>query len=143
MTQEVRQGDEVKIHLTGTLTDGTIFLSSYESDPLEFKVGEGQLFLGIEQALVGMNPGDKKTVNLSANEAFGPYRTENIVVIEKKHLPEHIDPQVGMMLEKVEQDGRKVSLAVTDVTESTVTLDANHPLAGKDLNFLVDLVEIK
>ena len=141
MTQ-VNQGDTIKVHLKGTLTDGTVFVSSYEkNEPVEIRVGDGNIFSAIENEIVGMSPGEKKDIKLSPEQAFGPYREEHVVEVEKAILPDNINPQVGMMLEKVEQNGQKIQLAVTDVSETTVTLDANHPLAGKDLNFSVEVIE--
>ena len=141
MTQ-VNQGDTIKVHLKGTLTDGTVFVSSYEkNEPLEIRVGDGNIFSAVETEIVGMSPGEKKDIKLSPEQAFGPYREEHVVEVEKAILPDNINPQVGMMLEKVEQNGQKIQLAVTDVSETTVTLDANHPLAGKDLNFSVEVIE--
>lgn len=137
-----RDGDTVKVHYTGKLADGTVFDSSKERDPLEFTIGEGRIISGFEQAVVGMSPGDSKTADVSPEEAYGPHRKEMVLVVERKELPEDLEPEVGQQLQLRQDDGRAVIVTITQASEANVTLDANHPLAGKDLTFDIELVEI-
>ena len=141
MTQ-AKKGDFVKVHYTGKLEDGTIFDSSRGKDPLGFTLGEGKLIPAFEAAVVGMNPGDSTTTTIPAEQAYGPHREEAVIEVERQHLPEDIDPQVGQKLQMQQEGGQPIVVAVTAVTDKTVTLDANHDLAGKDLTFDIELVEI-
>lgn len=141
MTQ-ARNGDTVKVHYTGKLEDDTVFDTSTNLDPLEFTIGEGQLIPGFERAVVGMNPGESKTIEISPDEGYGPHREDLVLEVNPDQLPEHLDPEVGQDLQLRQPDGRMVNVTVTDVSESSVTLDANHPLAGEDLAFDIQLVEI-
>ena len=140
---KAKSGDTVKVHYTGTLEDGTVFDTSVEREPLEFTVGQGQLIPGFEQAVIGMKIGDLKTINIPADQAYGPYRDDLILVIERDQLPEDLDPEVGQQLQMTQADGEVVRVMVSDVSEATVTIDANHPLAGKDLTFEIELIEIQ
>jgi len=139
---QAKSGDTVKVHYTGKLDDGTIFDSSQDRDPLEFKIGEGQIIPGFEQAVVGMNPGENKTATIPVDEAYGPRRDEMVMDVEKEQFPEHITPEVGQKLQMKRSDGQIIMVTITDISEAKVTLDANHPLAGKDLTFDIQLVEI-
>lgn len=139
---QARHGDTVKVHYTGKLADGTVFDSSESREPLEFTVGEGKLIPGLEQAVVGMSPGDSKTEKVPADQAFGPYREELVVEIDRERIPEGVDPKVGKRLQVQKNDRRITEVLVTGVTESKVTLDANHPLARNDLVFDIQLLEI-
>jgi len=139
---QAKKGDTVKVHYTGKLDDGTVFDSSVERDPLEFRIGEGQVLPGFEQAIEGMNPGQSRSVNIPADQAYGPYREEMVLEIEKDRFPPDLDPQVGQQLRVRQPDNSTVPVRVTEVSEATVTLDANHPLAGKDLTFEIELIEI-
>ena len=141
MTQ-AKNGDAVKVHYTGRLEDGTIFDSSVNRDPLEFTLGEGMLIPGFEQAVLGMSPGESKTADVSADQAYGPHREEMVVEIDRQEFPPHFQPEVGQQLRIPQSDGRVTRLLVTDVSEQKVTLDANHPLAGRDLTFDIQLLEI-
>jgi len=136
-------GDTVKVHYTGKLEDGTVFDSSLEREPLEFTLGEGKIVPGFEEAVRGMHAGQSKTVTISPKEAYGPHLDERVLVIERKQLPPELNPAVGQQLQMQQQDGRAFNVLVTDVSEATITVDANHPLAGKDLTFEIELVEIK
>jgi len=138
---QVKQGDTVKIHYTGTLTDGTEFDSSIGRDPIEFKVGEGNLIPGFEREVVGMADGDKKSITVGVDEAYGPKREELVVVVERDQMPPDLDPKVGDDL-VVEQNEQQIRVRVMETTPEVVTLDANHPLAGEDLKFDIELVEI-
>jgi len=137
-----KYGDTVKVHYTGRLDDGTVFDTSANGDPLQFTIGSGQIIPGFEQAVVGMNPGESKTVKIPAEDAYGQRREDLIIEVEKSQLPEGLKPEVGLQLQSRQPDGRIVVLTIADMTESHVTLDANHPLAGKDLTFDIQLVEI-
>jgi peptidylprolyl isomerase len=138
---KVKDGDAVKIHYTGTLKDGTEFDTSVGGDPMEFTVGEGKLIPGFEKAVVGLAPGDKKTFTIPFDEAYGPRRDELVVAVERDQMPSDLNPVVGDDL-VMEREDKKFRVRVVEVTDDTVTLDANHPLAGEDLNFEVELVEI-
>lgn len=135
-------GNTVKVHYTGKLDDGMVFDSSKERDPLEFTIGSGQLISGFEQAILGMFEGDKKSVKIPANEAYGDHKSELIINVDKSMFPENIDPQEGLQISLKSPNGALVNATITSVEDESVTLDANHPLAGKDLNFDIELVEI-
>ena len=139
---QAQNGDTVTVHYTGRLEDGTVFDSSVNRDPLQFTLGEGLLIPGFEQAVLGMNPGDSKTVEVSADQAYGPHQEEMVVEIDRQEFPPHFQPEVGQQLQIPQSDGRTTQLIVTDVSEQKVTLDANHPLAGRDLIFDIQLLEI-
>ena len=136
-------GNTVKVHYTGTLEDGTIFDSSVDREPLEFVLGAGTMIPGFEDAVRGMQVDQSKTVTIPTQEAYGAYRDDMVLVIERSQLPEGLNPEVGQKLQMQQPDGGPVVVVVTDVTETTLTLDANHPLAGKDLTFELKLVEIR
>ncbi len=136
------KGSKVKVHYTGTLTDNTVFDSSLEREPLEFTVGAGQMIEGFDVAVEGMAVGDKKQVTIPADKAYGPVDNEAILNVPKTNLPEGIEPQVGMQLQASSPDGRTQMLVITEVKETEVVLDANHPLAGQDLIFDIELVEV-
>lgn len=139
---QAKSGDTVRIHYTGKLEDGTVFDTSTDREPLKFKIGEGKVIPGFEQAIVGMNTGDSKTAEIQAKDAYGQHLKEMVQSIDRIHFPEHIKPQIGQQLQIPQDDGKNILVKVADVTESSVTLDANHPLAGKDLTFDIQLVEI-
>jgi len=137
-----RIGDTVRVHYTGTLDDGTVFDSSAEREPLEFTIGEGKIIPGFEQAVLELTPGGWKTTRIPADEAYGPYHVEMKVVAPRSALPADLNPHTGEMVEMSHPDGRRILARITDISESGVTLDGNHPLAGKDLTFEIQLVEI-
>jgi peptidylprolyl isomerase len=139
---QAKTGDVVKVHYTGKLGDGTVFDSSANREPLQFKIGEGQLIADFEQALVGMNPGDSKTVQIAADNAYGPYHEEMVIELDRKDLPENLEPKVDQKLQVRQDSGQEFVVTVTAVTEKSITLDGNHPLAGKDLTFDIQLSEI-
>ena len=141
MTQ-AKSGDTVRIHYTGKLEDGTQFDSSEGRDPLQFRIGEGTIIPTLEEAVVGMAPGDTETVSVTADDAYGPRREEAIQTVERSMIPETVDLTVGGRLQATAPDGQQLVLTVVEVTGSSVTLDANHPLAGEDLTFDIELVEI-
>ena len=135
-------GNTVRVHYTGTLDDGSVFDSSVEREPLEFTIGECKLIPGFEKAVLDLNPGEWKTTRLSADEAYGPYRDEMVIVTPRSELPEGLELEVGQIVEMTHPDNPSIVARVTDASESSVTLDGNHPLAGKDLTFEVQLIEI-
>lgn len=137
-----KAGDTVRIHYTGTLSDGTTFDSSEGRDPLEFTVGSGQIIPGLDKAMPGMEVGEKKTVTVPCDEAYGPVNPEAMQSVERAQIPDHIPLDLGTALQVQDQSGRAMAVTVAEVTEDKVVLDANHPLAGKDLTFAVELVEI-
>lgn len=138
----VQEGSIVKVHYTGKLSDGSIFDSSVQRDPLEVTLGQGKLIPGFEKAVIGMEVGDKTTTDIPADEAYGARRDDLEMDIEKSQLPEEIDPEVGMQLQLNQPNGQPVPVQITKVEEESITIDANHPLAGKDLSFEIELVEI-
>lgn len=139
---KVAKGDTVKVHYRGTLKDGSEFDSSHDRGPLTVTIGGGDVIPGFEEALVGMAPGDSKTVSLDAEAAYGAHRSEMVQEIERARIPTEIELAVGGVLQATAPDGQVVRLTVKDFNDETVTLDANHPLAGKDLTFDLQLVEI-
>lgn len=139
---KVKEGDTVKVHYTGKLKDGSIFDSSEEREPLEFTLGQGQLIPGFEKAVVGMEVGDSTTVDIPSDDAYGERREDLELEVSKSDLPDNIEPEVGMQLQMQQQeDGRAIPVQITAVEDDFVKLDANHPLAGKDLTFDIELVE--
>jgi len=139
---QAKYGDTVRVHYIGKLENGTMFDSSINREPLQLTIGRGRIIPGLESALIGMSPGESKTTKISACNAYGPHRKEMTQVIDRNQFPNHLKAQVGQMLQDYQPDGRIIKVMVTDVSESSVTLDANHPLAGKDLTFDIQLVEI-
>lgn len=139
---EVKSGDTVRIHYKGKLTDGTEFDSSSEGQPLEFQVGAGQIIPGLENKVEGMNVGEKDTVTVPAAEAYGPRDDAQVQKMPRSAIPENIELDVGARLQASTQDGQQVLLTVIDLSDDTVTVDANHPLAGQDLVFDIEVVEV-
>lgn len=139
---QAKTGDSVKLHYTGTLNDGTVFDSSEGREPLEFTLGQNQVIPGFENAVLGMSPGDSKTVNIPADQAYGPRRDDMMIDVSPSEFPDHITPQVGDRLQIRQPDGRAFNVIVSAVSNTAVTLDGNHPLAGEDLTFEIQLVSI-
>ena len=139
---KVKSGDTVRIHYTGTLLDGSTFDSSEGRDPLEFSVGSGQIIPGLDAALPGMEIGEKKTVEIPATEAYGPIDPASRQDVPRAEIPEDIPLEVGTQLQVQTPQGQVLPVTVFQVTEDTVTLDANHALAGKALTFELELVAI-
>ncbi len=137
-----KNGDQVSVHYTGTLTDGTIFDTSRDRDPLAFTIGAGQVIAGFNSAVEGMEIGDVRTVKIEAKDAYGEYRDEWAIVVNPSDIPPEIQPEVGMDLEMHQSDGGSIPVRVTEVTKESITLDANHPLAGMDLTFEIELVSV-
>ncbi|HEX7243101.1 MAG TPA: peptidylprolyl isomerase [Longimicrobiaceae bacterium] len=138
---QARSGDTVRVHYTGRLDDGSTFDSSQGREPLEFTLGEGQVIPGFEDGVEGMSPGEEKTVTIPADQAYGARRDEMMLVVDRAQFPDHIRPEVGQQLQ-MSQDGQVAVVTIVDVDDESVTLDANHPLAGEDLTFDLRLVEI-
>jgi FKBP-type peptidyl-prolyl cis-trans isomerase SlpA len=140
---KVKEKDTVRVHYTGKLEDGQVFDSSVDKDPIEFTLGQGQIIPGFEKGLMDMAVNEKKTINIPMAEAYGPHSAELIQDVPKQELPEEVKPEVGMKLMSKLPDGREIPLTVTEVKDESITVDANHPLAGKDLTFDLELIEIK
>lgn len=147
---KAKSGDKVKVHYTGRLDNGDVFDSSdcvdeecgCESGPLEFVIGEGNVIPGFENAVIDMEIGESKTVHIPVEEAYGPRMEELVAVLDRSEVPAGVEPEVGQQLEVTLQDNSTIPVLVTETTDTTVTLDANHPLAGQNLNFDIRLVEI-
>ena len=139
---QAKSGDTVKIHYTGRLEDGTIFDSSAEREPLEFTISGGQVIPGFEQAVLGMALGESKTEKIPTDQAYGPRREEMVLEVSREQIPPDINPEVGQQLQIQQANGQSVPVVVTEVTDNQIILDANHPLAGEDLTFDIQLVEI-
>ena len=137
-----QSGDIVKIHYTGRLDDGRVFDSSKERSPVEVTVGEGKLLPGFDEAITQMEPGDERTITIPADRAYGPRRPELVLAVDRTELPDHITPEVGQHLQIPQDDGRMAVVRIAEVSEEQVTLDVNHPLAGENLTFDLELVEI-
>lgn len=137
-----KRGDTVRVHYRGTLEDGSEFDASFGREPLEFTLGTGQVIAGFDKAITGLAPGESRTAQIPADEAYGPRLSEMVLELPREQFPAGITPEAGQQLELAQEDGQRIPVTVTDVTGETVTLDANHPLAGQDLTFEVELVEI-
>ncbi len=140
--QQAKSGDTVKVHYSGRLNDGTTFDSSEGRDPLEFKVGNGDVIKGFDEGVTGMSVGDKKTVHIPANEAYGQKDDNRIVEFPRENFPADLEPEVGMQLNMTNGSGQVIPVVIIGVGTESVTLDANHPLAGEDLIFDIELVDI-
>ena len=139
---QVKSGDKVKVHYTGKLEDGTVFDSSREREPFEFTVGSGNVIPGFDAGVIGMNIGDQKTVAVPPNQAYGESREELIAQVKSGVFPENITPEIGQQLQMEQSNGQPINVVVAKIEGDTVTLDANHPLAGKTLVFEIELVAI-
>jgi peptidylprolyl isomerase len=135
-------GDTVQVNYTGKLADGTVFDSSIGREPLEFTLGAGQMIPGFEKAVFGMKVGEKKTVTIPVDEAYGPVRDDLVVEVPREKLPSDLTPEVGQQLGVKQPDGTTGIVTITAVSDNTVTINGNHPLAGKDLTFEIELVKI-
>lgn len=136
-------GTTVHIHYTGRLNDGSVFDTSEGRDPLAFEMGSGQVIPGLDKGMRGMAVGDKKTIEIACAEAYGEHFAEGVQVVPRDQLPPEMEPQIGMQLQANSPDGQTVMFVITAVDDANVTVDANHPLAGKDLTFDVELVAVK
>lgn len=139
---QAKSGDTVRVHYTGTLNNGQIFDSSKERDPLEFVLGTGMVIAGFEAAVTGLEPGDSITKTIPVDEAYGPYQKEMVADIEKANIPADFELEVGQRLQMQAPGGEVMAVTITEMKGDMVTLDGNHPLAGQDLTFELELVEI-
>jgi len=139
---QAKQGDTVQIHYTGKLEDGTIFDTSRERHPLRFTIGSGQVIAGFDQALVGMNAGESRTTKIPVELAYGPRRDDMITTMDRSQLPKEAVPQKGQRLELTQADDSVILVTITEVSDTTITIDGNHPLAGKPLTFDIELIGI-
>jgi FKBP-type peptidyl-prolyl cis-trans isomerase 2 len=135
-------GDTVRVHYTGILADGTVFDTSAGKDPLQFTIGSGTVIPGFDHAIVGMKLGEYKTIEIPVKDAYGPHRYELVQEVSRSKVPPGLELKVGKRLSAQMKDGQIATLAVIALSDSTVTLDANHPLAGKDIIFDIELVEV-
>lgn len=139
---KAKDGDTVKVHYTGTLENGEVFDTSKEREPLEFQLGQGQLIPGFEKAVVGMDEGDSTKVDIPSDEAYGEVRDDLIITVPKDQLPDDVEPKIGMQLQVNQQNGQPIPVRITEIKDEELVLDANHPLAGKDLSFEIELLEV-
>jgi peptidylprolyl isomerase len=142
MAAAVQNGDTVKVHYTGRLTDGTVFDSSREGDPIQFTLGGGEIIAGFEAGVIGMEPGEIKTIDIPSDEAYGPFFEEMVQEIERATIPAEVNLEIGSQLMARQPDGEAMVLTVVEFNDEKVTVDANHPLAGRDLQFDVELIAI-
>lgn len=140
---KVKANDLVKVHYTGKLSNGDIFDTSLDKEPLEVKLGQGSLIPGFENGLLHMEPQEKKTIVIAKEEAYGEKRKELFQTVKKSDLPNDLEPEVHMTLMATTADGSEKQLRVAAVNEHDIVVDANHPLAGEDLTFELELLEIK
>lgn len=139
---QAKTGDTVHIHYTGRLADGTVFDTSQDREPLSFTLGEGRVIPGFEEAVAGMEPGESKVTEIPSTEAYGPRRPEMEMSVPRTQLPDGLDPQVGQQLQMQTAEGQAFPVRVTGTSDETIELDANHPLAGEDLTFDIQLVKV-
>jgi peptidylprolyl isomerase len=137
-----KNGDTVQVHYTGKLNNGSVFDSSNGRDPLQFLIGGGQIIPGFEDAVMGMSPGDNKTITISAEKAYGPYRQELLLAVDRQQMPSDAPIELGQPLQVQQSNGQSIPVRVKNISESQVILDANHPLAGQDLTFDIELIAI-
>lgn len=139
---QAKYGDKIKVHYTGKLTNGKVFDSSIDRNPIVFTIGQEQMIPDFEQAFIGMSPGESKRITISSDRAFGSYRENLVTKINPENISPGLEPKVGQRMDASQRNGQKVVVTITAVTESGVTVDANHPLAGEDLTFDLELIEI-
>jgi FKBP-type peptidyl-prolyl cis-trans isomerase 2 len=140
--QQVKSGDKVKVHYHGRLTNGETFDSSEGRAPLEFEVGSGMVIKGFDEGVTGMSVGDKKTINIPVDEAYGPKSEDMMIDMPKDRFPDDMEIEKGMQLMMSNDSGQNFQVTVSEIKTDSVVLDANHPLAGQDLVFDLELVEI-
>jgi peptidylprolyl isomerase len=141
MTEQAKNGDHVRVHYTGKLEDGQVFDSSRDGDPLEFTVGAGEVIPGFDEGVRGMQVGESKTIEIEAEDAYGPRREALVTQVSREAAQFPVEPQVGMRFGLPLQDDSQLEVVITEVTDTHVTIDGNHPLAGEKLIFDVELVE--
>ena len=140
--KQASMGNNVKVHYKGTFDDGTVFDSSLDCDPLEFTIGGGQVIPGFENAVIGMSIGETKTSRIASDKAYGPHLEEMVVSFDRNQLPADLQPSIGQVLRFRRNDGYIIEVTVIDLSDTNVTFDGNHRLAGKDLIFEIQLLEI-
>lgn len=141
--QQVKNGDKVEVHYEGRLADGTVFDSSKGRQPLEFEIGGGTVIQGFNDGVTGMSVGEKKVVNILSNEAYGSRQDDLFLEFPKERLPPDITPVIGTSLDMSDENGKAFPVIIYEITDDTIILDANHPLAGQDLTFNIELVSIE
>ncbi|MFZ4800833.1 MAG: FKBP-type peptidyl-prolyl cis-trans isomerase [Chlorobium sp.] len=139
---QAKKGDTVKVHYTGTLDDGTMFDTSAEREPLKFTVGGGEVIAGFDLAVLDMAPGDKKVTVIPAGEAYGEHSKDLVTEVDRARFPADMELELGQQLQVGLEDGNQAVVMVVDLSDTSVTLDANHPLAGQQLTFELELVGI-
>jgi len=142
MSTTAKPGDTVAVHYTGKLDDGSVFDSSRDREPIQFVLGQRRVIAGFDKAIAGMSPGETKTANVPAEDAYGPHQPELVVEFTRDRIPPEIEPEVGQELQVQTTAGKALPAVVIDASDTAVTLDANHPLAGKDLTFEIELVDV-
>ena len=140
--RQAKLGDKVRVHYSGFLEDETVFDSSLEKEPFELTIGQHKVIPGLENAIIGMKEGDKKKVSIPPEEAYGHHRKDLVVPVKRSNIPANINPKIGMVLRIRSDDGTSAKATITDITEDMITLDGNHPLAGKRLTFKIKLIDI-
>jgi peptidylprolyl isomerase len=140
--QQVKKGDKIKVHYHGRLNDGQTFDTSAGREPLEFEVGSGMVIKGFDEGVTGMSVGDKKTITIPSDQAYGPRNPDMVIEMPKNRFPKDMELEVGMPLGMSDGQGQQFEVVVTEIKDDSVILDANHPLAGQDLIFDLELVEI-
>ena len=139
---EARKGNTVSVHYTGKLKDGTVFDSSREREPLQFTIGEGKMIPGFEKAVEGMKSGEQLTTEIPSKEAYGIRRDDLVIEVANDKVPDNIEPKVGQQLSIKQPNGSQIPVVITETKENSIVLDANHPLAGKDLIFEIEVVNV-
>jgi len=140
---KAKEGDEVQVHYTGKLEDGTVFDTSEDGEPLSFTIGENRVIPGFEEAVTGMEPGDTKTTEVEPEQAYGEHREDMVMEMEQDQIPDEVEPEVGQQLQLRLENGQTVPVLITALGEDSVTIDANHPLAGRKLIFDIELVDVE
>ncbi|MBS1745479.1 MAG: peptidylprolyl isomerase [Bacteroidetes bacterium] len=143
MAEQAKKGDKVKVHYHGRLSDGSTFDSSAGRQPLEFEVGSGMVIKGFDDGVTGMAVGEKKTVTIPSDDAYGPRQEAMVIQFPKSNFPNEIIPEIGMTLQMHSENGQEIPVVITAISDDAITLDANHPLAGKELIFDIELVDLK
>lgn len=138
----LEQGQTVTVNYTAKLQDGTVFDTTEDKDPLEFQLGDNRVIPGFESAVMDMNPGDTKTAQIPPEEAFGPHVDERVTQVPRSQLPEDLNPQIGQQLEIPQENGAPIRVTIIEMDDKTITLDANHPLAGQELTFDIELLNV-
>jgi peptidylprolyl isomerase len=139
---QAKMNDTVTVHYTGSFTDGVVFDSSVDREPFEFTIGQGMVIPGFESGIIGMQEGDSKKINIPAEDAYGPHREDLLTTIERSQIPASIDLQIGMVLQMRSPDGGTANVSIREINQENVILDLNHPMAGKELIFEVNLVKV-